>query len=200
MYINLETKQYPITEQDIRLANPNTSYPTPFPVPDGHAWVFATPQPTINPITQLVREIDPELTDKGHYEQRWTVVSKFTEYVDENGVTHSVADQESVALAAARELKIKQNKAQLIQQTQQHLDSFAQTRGYDNILSLCTYATSTVIQFQAEGQTGVRLRDATWSKLYEILATIESGIRLIPGSFDEIKAELPELVWTSNNN
>lgn len=197
MYINLETKRYHITEQDIRLANPNTSYPVPFPVPDGHAWVFATPQPTINPITQMVREIDPELTDKGHYEQRWVVVSKFTEYVDENGVIHTVGAQESAALDAAHELKIKQLFEQIVQQTQQHLDKFAQTRGYDNILSACTYATSTMPKFQSEGAYCVQARDAIWVKLYDILDQITNNIRPLPTSFDDILAELPILTWPS---
>lgn len=77
---------------------------------------------------------------------------------------------------------------------QQRLDDFARTRGYDGILSACTYAVSSIQKFQAEGQACVDARDATWGKCYEILAEVKSGKRPMP-SLDEIAAELPELVW-----
>lgn len=77
---------------------------------------------------------------------------------------------------------------------QQRLDDFAKTRGYDGILSACTYATSTVPKFKAEGQYCVDARDATWAKCYEILASVESGVRPMP-TLAEIIAELPALAW-----
>ena len=77
---------------------------------------------------------------------------------------------------------------------QEHLDDFARTRNYDNILSACTYATSAVPKFQAEGQYAVEARDATWAKCYEILAAVEAGSRPMP-TLDELLAELPVLTW-----
>ena len=79
--------------------------------------------------------------------------------------------------------------------TQQRLDDFARTRNYASMMSLCTYATSTNPRFSAEGQYGVEARDATWAKLYEILAEVESGIRPVPASYDDIEPELPALEW-----
>lgn len=79
--------------------------------------------------------------------------------------------------------------------TQARLDAFAKTKNYDGILSACTYATSTVAKFQAEGQYCVQMRDATWSKLYEIIAEVESGVRVPPTSFADIESELPTLTW-----
>lgn len=77
---------------------------------------------------------------------------------------------------------------------QQRLDAFAQTRGYDGILSACTYATSTVPKFQAEGQACVDARDATWSAGYAILAAVQAGERPMP-TMAEVMAELPALEW-----
>ena len=77
---------------------------------------------------------------------------------------------------------------------QQRLDAFAQTRNYDGILSACTYATSTVAKFKAEGQYCVDARDATWSTCYAILGAVQAGTRPMP-TLAEIEAELPVLEW-----
>lgn len=75
---------------------------------------------------------------------------------------------------------------------QAYLDSTARTRNYDNILSLCTYATSTNEKFRREGQAGVEWRDAVWAKCYEILAEIQAGTRGVP---EDIISELPVMNW-----
>jgi len=77
---------------------------------------------------------------------------------------------------------------------QKHLDDFARTRDYDNILSAATYATSTNPKFAVEGQYAAEARDATWGKLYEVLAAVEAGSRPMP-TLDELLAELPVLAW-----
>lgn len=78
---------------------------------------------------------------------------------------------------------------------QKRLDDFARTRGYDGILSACTYATSAVPKFAAEGRYAVDARDATWSAAYAILAEVQAGDRPIPGSLSEIESDLPVLAW-----
>ena len=75
------------------------------------------------------------------------------------------------------------------------LDDFARTRNYDGILSACTYATSTVPKFKAEGQACVNLRDATWAAAYDVLAKVQAGQRAMPTSIADIEADLPALVW-----
>lgn len=77
---------------------------------------------------------------------------------------------------------------------QEYLDFFARTRNYDGILSVATYATSTVPKFRAEGQYAVEARDAVWAKGYEILDAVLSGQRPMP-TIDEVIAELPPLAW-----
>jgi hypothetical protein len=77
---------------------------------------------------------------------------------------------------------------------QSRLDTFARTRGYDGILSACTYTTSTNPKFSEEGQYCVQARDATWAKCYEILSSVQSGTRQTP-TWEELEAELPVLQW-----
>lgn len=84
---------------------------------------------------------------------------------------------------------------EIVQATQVRLDDFARTRSYDGILSACTYATSSVPKFQAEGQYCVVARDETWATLYTILAEVEAGVYPMPTSFADIEPELPALVW-----
>lgn len=89
----------------------------------------------------------------------------------------------------------EQLQAAFVAAIQQRLDEFARTRNYDGILSACTYATSTVPKFAAEGQAAVNLRDATWSTAHAILGEVQAGARPVPSSFAEIEAELPALQW-----
>lgn len=88
-------------------------------------------------------------------------------------------------------------QAEIVTSTQQRLDDFARTRKYDGILSLCTYATSTNHAFAKEGQYGVNMRDATWAKLYEMLAEVEAGTRPMPTGYADIELELPILDWAN---
>ena len=105
-YINKITGEYPVTEVAIRLANPNTSFASPFVAPDEYAVVFAAPAPDHDPIKEMVREVAPALTVKGHYEQQWKVVPRFAPYTDDMGVVHTVAAQEAAAIAADQASKV----------------------------------------------------------------------------------------------
>jgi hypothetical protein len=77
---------------------------------------------------------------------------------------------------------------------QQRLDDFARTHNYDGILSACTYATSTVPKFAAEGQYAVTARDATWATCYQIMGDVLQGLRPMP-TLEQTLAELPQLEW-----
>jgi hypothetical protein len=74
------------------------------------------------------------------------------------------------------------------------LDTTAQQRLYDGILSLCTYIGSTNPQFAAEGMAGVVWRDAVWAKGHEIMADVLGGKRGIPTE-SELIAEMPVFTW-----
>lgn len=86
------------SEQDIRAAHPNTSFPQPFVPPDQYAYVFPAPQPAYNPVTQSVREIAPVLTDKGHWEQQWEVVELYATQEERDAAI--AADTEAKRIAA----------------------------------------------------------------------------------------------------
>jgi hypothetical protein len=91
----------------------------------------------------------------------------------------------------------EQIKKEFVNLIQSKLDNFAKERGYEGILSACTYATSLVTKFKAEGKTCVNLRDSTWAAAYDILAQVEAGTRPMPSSIADIEADLPALVWAS---
>jgi hypothetical protein len=136
-----------------------------------------TDAPAIDPMTQSVIRDGGELVE-GQWQYKWRVDDLSPEQIAEN--------------IAAKERKLK---ASIIDSTQKRLDDFARTRNYDGILSLCTYATSTNPKFQTEGQRGVELRDATWSKLYQILDEVEKGLRPVPSGYQDIAFDLPSLNW-----
>ena len=105
MYLNT-TNLTQHSESEIRALFPNTSFPVPFLAPEGYVFVFPTPQPEFNPVTQRAQETTPVLTVKGHYEQQWKVLPRFTEYTNENNVVHTVAEQEAAAIEADRKSKV----------------------------------------------------------------------------------------------
>jgi hypothetical protein len=83
----------------------------------------------------------------------------------------------------------------IVTEVQARLDAFAQARGYDSILSACTYAPDPLAQFAAEGHRAVELRSQTWAKLYQMLGEVQAGTRPIPTGYADIAGELPALEW-----
>jgi len=83
------------------------------------------------------------------------------------------------------------------------MDTKAQERNYDGIVSACSYA-ATVNAFQAESQAYLNWRAACWQKCYDVMADVEGGIVTIPayvmGDPESVTpqewliAQLPELV------
>jgi hypothetical protein len=180
MYLLLKNgtvAQYPYTVGQLKRDNPQTSFPTEMSVYSLAGFdvypVQKTAIPTHDPSTHKVVEGVPKQINS-EWRQSWTVVA-----------------------LSAEELQVSAQKVkdEIVQQTQDRLDTFARTRNYDGILSACTYATSSVPKFQAEGQYCVDARDNTWATLYTLLAEVEAGTRPIPTGYAEIEPLLPTLVW-----
>lgn len=83
-YLNTVTRAYPVSELQIRAEYPQTSFGTPFVAPEPYAWVFPAPRPEYNALSQSVREIEPAMTQLGHYEQRWEVLNLPSEQITAN--------------------------------------------------------------------------------------------------------------------
>ena len=181
MYAIIENNaiiEYPIT--NLRARFPQTSFPktiTEASLPPGVVQVHPGAVPQFNAATHHAAGASPV-----HDGTKWvtccTVYPLPAEEVEANQAAAAQAMQQSIVDA-----------------TQQRLDAFARTRNYDGILSACTYATSTIPKFAAEGQVAVNLRDATWAALYQILEEVQAGQREAPTGFSDIEPLLPPLEW-----
>ena len=173
---NNQVQKYPYWISDFLKDHPNISLPqTPTKEQlegQGLFEVQDTPKPFTN-YFEVAVEVAP-VKENGVWKRSWSV-------------RDATNQEESDA-----KLKIKND---IVAQTQLRLDTFAQSRGYDGILSACTYATSTVPKFKTEGQYCVNQRDATWNKLYQLLGEVEAGTRPMPNSFSDIEPLLPILSW-----
>ena len=78
---------------------------------------------------------------------------------------------------------------QFTEAVQQHLDAQAISKGYDNIVSACSYAGAPN-PFQAESIQFITWRGNVWSYCYQELAKVQSGERPVPELQDFLN-ELP---------
>ena len=73
------------------------------------------------------------------------------------------------------------------------LDTTAQAKHYDNIISCCSYAGAPNA-FQAEGQAAIEWRGNVWATCYSIMAQVQAGTIPAP-TIPELLAMLPVMVW-----
>jgi hypothetical protein len=102
MYINTITGAYPLTELDIKVSFPTISFASPFIPPEEYAYVFPHPKPEHAVVTQIVQEINPVLTNKGHWEQRWEIIELFATQEERDAAI--AADAEARRLASVPRL------------------------------------------------------------------------------------------------
>ena len=77
------------------------------------------------------------------------------------------------------------------EKAQELLDSKAREKGYDDILSACSYA-GYENDFKAEGEAFGIWRAKVWKYGYALLEAIGKGKRKLPESFEELMNELPK--------
>jgi len=176
MYINIETKAYPVSQQEIRQAYPNTSFAEPFQAPEAYAWVFDAPAPAYDPVTQRVREIAPADTIKGHWEQQWEVIALDAETIASNQA--NALEQTKIAYTAALD---------------NHYLETAKAKGYDTQYT-CALRAGYPGPFHDEC-----LAFATWMDncniyAYSLMSEVVTGVKPLP-SLVEFIAGLPELTW-----
>ena len=190
-YININTSAYPVSENEIRLQNPNTAFPDPFSPSDDYAWVFPSPQPEYNPVTSFVYEGAPLFVD-GIYYQTWSIGALETEQVQANMVSAG-----------------NQLKNSIVSEMQQRLNQFASIRGYDNVDSMSKYKDITdteinalpldeqplVMKFRAECRYLALATARTWARLYLLLGEVEQGARAMPSGLSDFTPDLPVLEW-----
>lgn len=164
---------------DYRAAFPNVSFPV-----NGPSDEFLAEQgyAKVSVFKEHDRATQKLVSATPYYEAPWVFTVKV-----ENKTAEELAAEQAAALVALQE--------NIVQATQDRLDTFARTRNYAGILSACTYVTSTVQKFQTEGQYCVEARDNTWATLYRILDEVQSGLRPVPSGFKDIENELPVLEW-----
>lgn len=176
---------------NLRFPFTNEQYFSTFPhTSSGYSGLEETPGYVLNELgVFLVTETDPPSADFDEI-----VEVGAPEYVEDGGywqetwVTRPATEEELLA-------KQQLLKSKITGQVQKRLDDFAKTRDYDGILSAITYATSTNPKFAAEAAYCLSARDATWTKMYELLDEVLAGTRPIPLSIEDIESELPVLVW-----
>lgn len=170
-------QEYPYSKKHLIRDNPNISFAVHMSPEDLISWglyvVHPSPYAEFNPLTHRLTETNP-VFDGEKWVQQWSIEVLSTE---ENAA------------------KISEAKERIGIQAQQRLDNFAKTRGYDNIVTACTYASSQNTTYQTEGQRCVDLRDAVWAALSTIFAAVDAKQREMVSNIHELDAELPELTW-----
>ena len=175
-YIDTETGKFPLSEQQIRQSHPETLFPAVFRS-SRYKPVHLLTVPPYDPKLQQVAATLP-YESNGEWVAGWDVTD----------LPHEV-------IQANLQQELSRIKEEVIYNTQKRLDKFAQERGYDGILSLCSYATDPAQRLRDEGQAGVNARSTTWSTLYALFAEVEAGTRAMPSDYAEVEPLLPLLSW-----
>jgi hypothetical protein len=77
---------------------------------------------------------------------------------------------------------------------QKYMDGVAVTYGYDNLVSVVSYADESIVtRYQKEGQGFREWRSLVWAYCEQVFADVKAEVRTAP-THEELIAELPELI------
>jgi len=179
MYVkasNGQVEKYPYSIGLLRKENPNTSFPKKLSDEALASWgvypVTEAADPAYNPDTQRV----VTATTPVHVSGAW-ILSKTVEPLSQE-------EQE----AKAKALMDSYSAA-----VQNLLDSTAKEKGYDNIISMTSYANSGNAKWANEATAAITWRDACWNE-----SLVQMGNYLATGnkpSMEDFLAAMPTPVW-----
>lgn len=86
-------------------------------------------------------------------------------------------------------------KSQVEQKVRVLIESKPKEKGYDNVYTISSYVTSSIVQWKNEADAFVSWRDSVFSYCYAQLADIQNNLRPLPISVDAFISELPTLTW-----
>jgi hypothetical protein len=104
----------------------------------------------------------------------------------------AISKAEADILSAPPPLTAQQQQELLEQSVQNHMDEQAKLKGYDSILSACSYAAAPN-QFQVESKSFLTWRAACWAYCYQVQANVIAGTQPMPTAL-ELIAGLPARV------
>lgn len=175
MYINTKTKQYPLSELDIRRLHPNTLFTSPFSPPPAYALVEPTPMPNFDPFLQITQEGEP-VEVNGKWIRTWSVIDLSPEKRKE-----------------ITEERNREMSSLYLSELESFFDKKAREKRYDNRIS-CAIRSGYLGPYQDEGIAFAKWMDSCNELAYKTIESIESGeMEQIP--VDEFIETMPTLKW-----
>ena len=174
MYIHTQTL-IQRTESEIRALNHNTSYPVPFPVPEGYAYVFPAAQPVYNPVTQVVQQTVPELTVLDTWEQRWEVVEIYQNQQDKDDAIAASL----IPIHAARHVAIRAERDRrkfngvLVSAKWIHTDTYSRTQWMGMVMM---GASVPAIEWTTMDGTSITTSQALAGAVFQATATLDATL------------------------
>lgn len=158
------------------------SIPTHYGVPHG---CMDLEVPEHNQDADLVRLVDGNLVVEVDAKKRMRDAEKAAE-----------AKAQEDAEAAQRAIDDAPDKVQerLTAAVRAELDKQARALGYDSMLSMVSYTTSSVKRFAAEAVAAVAWRDAVWLAVNKVVQAVKAGKQAGPTAA-ELAALLPAANW-----
>jgi hypothetical protein len=128
-----------------------------------------------------------------HADYGWIPITASQDDPNTNGLFNQLSKATDVLqyVPPSTEVLISEKITEYENLLQNHLDKTAQSKGYDSIISACSYAGYTN-PYQAESQSFIAWRGAFWAESYNLIPnynlenipTIEELIALLP-KFEE---------------